>query len=1314
MGSPSLSKKEDMAAVNSIETIKTLDAQALERWIQTREAAGTGVAAICGVAPAQLHEQLPALRQQLRARGRVLLTLDASGILSSMRTLSQVIESYIQEVERLGLMDDAISEMLSWMQLQEQWQGVGQLDATSVSPSPLDAIGRLWQLLSQAAPAILLIFHPEHTTSHLREQIDYLARFYYSDPIAELAPEYSGQTRAQGMLVIVNATRQLPQALSLSTPIITLDVYEHVEQHVRDYVARPEVIARLIESTQGDLSRLDELIEDLGQNIHLLSRHRYLQLEGAEAALVDMLALASSPLEMTLAQRALLAQGFDEPLPVLVRTLMERALITRTIKTGALYLFIKDRQLGHSVVERMLPAQKVRHFDALCEAALQGNVEIGVNARAVRWALEANRLDLARRHGLLASQKLFAQGELQSALELLDALHEHLDAEDDAILLAQIHALQVEIASRLGRYRRALEYSQRLEAQATGTRGKAELVCRQARLWLRVNEYSKAIESLEISAKALRSAQTEDLILARVLILLGEACYDRGDHERSSQLADEVIALLDSLTTQSLVRTHEAVPTLIQARNLSGKVAIFFGNFKQAQLHFEQNLKDAVALGLSDERARARGNLGIVAMCIKDYDLALDCLKEAVAYQAASEIIPRARLLLNLGVIYQHRFEYEQALKSYLESMRVARQNEQARIYAISAYNLATLYRDIGALSRAERVMAHLLEDELTSQEATSKFWEWLLSLKINIAIQRGQFDKVIELSLESNAHDKENKDSRNPATILLIATAHLRLGDWSQARAHAELARSLEGFNSPLSQARDATFSAKLALLEGQLEQALELATLAVERWTSYGHFIEGMGAEQLMVEILIKQGRVPEANARLERLVRELEEHQLRIPKPLKHNTPPLHTFTELANLLRQQKLPIPTHLAPPSPNVIPIDHNDHAWRAWRKRYEGIVGQSPRLYQIFRVLDRVAASATPLLILGESGTGKELIAQATHDLSDRRKSAFIKVNCAAFVESLLMSELFGHEKGAFTGAVAQKIGRFELADGGTLFLDEIADISMQTQVALLRVLQEQEFERVGGTETLSVNVRLICATNKNLEEMVQRGEFRLDLYYRLKGMIIELPALRERREDIPLLIDAFTERFTRAHDQPKRYEPEVLRRLISYSWPGNVRELQNFVRSVLLFVEGSTVRSEHLQEMEDFFLGGSFQESISSMEEILAARQALHTHHLDESDHSAAPTIEATAEQLHGAVSSAASSEDLTDAMIRQILDQQISLHDIKKNLEVESIRRAILETDGNVTQAAKLLQMKRPRLSQIINATPELSELKDRLVQ
>ncbi|CAN0596161.1 unnamed protein product, partial [Laminaria digitata] len=180
---------------------------------------------------------------------------------------------------------------------------------------------------------------------------------------------------------------------------------------------------------------------------------------------------------------------------------------------------------------------------------------------------------------------------------------------------------------------------------------------------------------------------------------------------------------------------------------------------------------------------------------------------------------------------------------------------------------------------------------------------------------------------------------------------------------------------------------------------------------------------------------------------------------------------------------------------------DARDAAWLAWRERYSAIVGESPRLHQIFKVIDRVADSDTTMLLLGESGTGKELIAESIHAQSKRRNKPLIKVNCAAFVESLLMSELFGHEKGSFTGAGQQKIGRFELADGGTIFLDEIADITPQTQVALLRVLQERQFERVGGTETIDLDVRVVCATNKNLEEMVEEGTFRLDLYYRLKG---------------------------------------------------------------------------------------------------------------------------------------------------------------------------------------------------------------------
>ena len=1324
-----------MAAAQPMEALKALNSQAIHHWIEHREGQGAGLATICGVAPAQLYAQLPELRHLLRQRQRVLLTLDGAGVLCPQRTFSQVVEAYVQEVERLGAMTEDIGELLSWMHLQDRWRGLGQ-PQLEVPLSPLDTTGRLWQLLSQAAPAILLVFHPEQCSPHALEQLDYLARYYYSDPIAELAPEYGGQSRARGMIALISATRQLPVSLSVP-PSATLDVYEHAEHHVREYLTRPDVIARLIESTQGDLSRLDDLIVDLGQNIHLLSRHRYLQLEGAQSTLVDMLAMAEQPLEMALAQRALHAQQISQPLPALMRGLMESGLLARQVKTGAVYVMLRDRQLGQAIQDRMPSAQRARHFAALCEAALESGHDQDLE-RATRWALQGQRLDVVRRLGVQAAQQLLARGELQSALALLDQMVEALDSTLDEILLAQLIALQVELATRLGRYRRALEYSERLEDKVVGLKGRAELTCRQARLLMRVNEHALAIERLDALVGALRDEAPGSALLARALALLAEAAYDRGDHERSGLIAQEVAALLDALEQSVAASTRSRDLALaqlrLQSRNLSGKVAIFFGRFDEARALFAQNLQDAQRLDLSDEQARARGNLGVVAMCVKDYDEALVCLKDAVAYQPASEIIPRARLLLNLGVIYQHRFEYEQALKHYLEAMRVARQNEQARIYAISAYNLATLYRDIGALERAERVMAHLMQSPLSNEEVAPMLVTWALSLKINIAAQRGDFAQVIASAAELEIDSPRTKDARLATTAMMIALAYVERGDWASAREIMTQAAALDGYHSPLAQARQATVLARLAMLSGDLAQAEREALVAVSRWARYGHFLEGLHAELILTEILRLQGRAPEAHARLERLVRDLEDHQARIPAALRDGARHLWTVAQLVEQLRAASLPVPSALAPQSASGSPIlmERTEAAWRAWRRRYEAIVGDSPRLHQIFRVLDRVAASATPLLILGESGTGKELIAQATHERSDRSHGPFIKVNCAAFVENLLMSELFGHEKGAFTGAVAQKIGRFELADGGTLFLDEIADISMQTQVALLRVLQEQEFERVGGTQTLRVEVRLICATNKNLEEMVQRGEFRLDLYYRLKGMIIELPSLRERREDIPLLVESFTRRFTPQGLEPKRYEAEVMRRLIAYSWPGNVRELQNFVRSVLLFVEGDHVRLEHLREMEDFFLGGSFEPLTPSLEQMLPSRwswsqaaadptSGLATPGVASSDaltrphaQAASPGEPAGDSRVSSAQPRALEPQALTEAMIQQILNQEVCLHDLKKVLEVESIRRAILETDGNVTQAAKILQMKRPRLSQIINSTPELSSLKERLVQ
>jgi formate hydrogenlyase transcriptional activator len=237
----------------------------------------------------------------------------------------------------------------------------------------------------------------------------------------------------------------------------------------------------------------------------------------------------------------------------------------------------------------------------------------------------------------------------------------------------------------------------------------------------------------------------------------------------------------------------------------------------------------------------------------------------------------------------------------------------------------------------------------------------------------------------------------------------------------------------------------------------------------------------------------------------------------------------------------------------------------------FEEIVGESAVLKRALGQVELAAPAATTVLLLGETGTGKELFARAIHNLSPRRDRTFVKINCAAIPSGLLESELFGHEKGAFTGAINQKIGRFELADRGTLFLDEVGDIPLELQPKLLRVLQEQEFERLGGTRTQRVDVRVVAATNLDLSKLVAQRAFRNDLYYRLNVFPIQIPALRERHEDIPLLVRYFVQRFSRSLNKEVQYIPaDAMEALERYSWPGNVRELENLIERAVLLSPG------------------------------------------------------------------------------------------------------------------------------------------------
>jgi two-component system response regulator AtoC len=328
----------------------------------------------------------------------------------------------------------------------------------------------------------------------------------------------------------------------------------------------------------------------------------------------------------------------------------------------------------------------------------------------------------------------------------------------------------------------------------------------------------------------------------------------------------------------------------------------------------------------------------------------------------------------------------------------------------------------------------------------------------------------------------------------------------------------------------------------------------------------------------------------------------------------------------------------------------------RAGEGRF-GLVGRSATLEQLFSVIEKVADTPSTVLITGESGTGKELVARAMHEHSARRDGPFIRINCAAIPKTLIESELFGYDKGAFTGAVTQKPGRFELADRGTLFLDEIGEIPSEMQVKLLRVLQESEFERVGGIKTIKVDVRLVTATNRDLLREVQTGGFREDLFYRLNVVPIQLPPLRERKEDIPLLVTHFVTRFNeRLKKHIESVAPEALDKLTGHAWPGNIRELENVLERSILFAEGPVLRAADLPPE----LGGS---------------QAAPTPIAGTAAIPAAPTADEDAPKPEGS---------LKDLVKRET-----------ERVERELIQRALDETNGNVTQAARRLKISRKSL-------------------
>jgi transcriptional regulator with GAF, ATPase, and Fis domain/tetratricopeptide (TPR) repeat protein len=807
-------------------------------------------------------------------------------------------------------------------------------------------------------------------------------------------------------------------------------------------------------------------------------------------------------------------------------------------------------------------------------------------------------------------------------------------------------------------------------------------------------EFDAAAEPLEVARRLAGSAAET----AEVEGQLAELEYQRGAYAAARDWAEKALA---RATAAGALRIE------LHARNTLGKLALAHKDPAAAAELFEQNRIVASRAGLGHQEAQAHTNLGVAMLLRRDLPAAEQACKRAIEVATrASDTRDRAIATENLAVLAHLARDYRRALTHYHVAVGLLKRLGNRAMLGRVANNLGELYLSLGDRQRA-RALSDLAAHVSGGNGGPPLRTAQRLRLRGRIEAADGNVAQA-RASLESALLAFGALGDTRAAADAQLELAKLALADGDVARAR-EIIASLPVDDS-------VQRAAEVATVAADLERAAGGETLIASRRAT--ELAERSGDDEVLLPALVRWARALGDAGDLAHAARVLERAQ-EVEKKLTLSVPEeaLAAFQErparvemmqvqarLASTwaaTRHESVPPPRALAPKAraarleiaPSV------DPRFEKWRKRYPNLAGSSPAVANVLSMLDKVASSDTIVLVRGESGTGKELIAEAIHVNSPRAGKPIVKVNCAALVETLLLSELFGHEKGAFTGAQARKKGRFELADGGTIFLDEIGDISPATQVALLRVLQEREFERVGGTQPIRVDVRIVAATHRDLEKMVRDGTFREDLYYRLRGVTIEMPALRRRLGDLAELCARLLDRIADERgERPKVMSRAALELLASHRWPGNVRELENVLRSATLFADGEELVSADFAAFEGTF--------VSPDPEVASpARSERPVADLDGPTTSVHPALAATAGSatVAGTTTSVGAAwsdgPEIESLVYERVRAGATSLFEMKKQLERECIVRALEETGGNITRAASLLGMKRPRLSQLV---------------
>ncbi len=756
---------------------------------------------------------------------------------------------------------------------------------------------------------------------------------------------------------------------------------------------------------------------------------------------------------------------------------------------------------------------------------------------------------------------------------------------------------------------------------------------------------------------------TDDEERAAVSTNLAEALYASGDLDAAEAAA------------RGVLESTVGAETRLGARNVLGKLLLARAAWDVADVHFAEDACDAALGGHVVCEMRARVNRAIAILSRGNHDEARPMLMSVLEdAERRGELRAVGFALSNLAVLAIERHDYEDALDLIERTIGVRRRLGERLGYARDVTNLVELRLRLGRVAEAEEAL-RFGRHALGPGAPASRLAELALaSARVHLARGRTlEAEREVRAALAAAAHSTDGEklgESHRLAAMVAIE-------DGAIERARTALAGAAPNSKTPFALADLALVELMLAQAAGTADESLGARAVAAAREARDDELVRH--ALLTSAEVAWASGAAQQARALASQAAALRDERLSSLGARLAESFASRPDVARIASLERKLGL---VGAAPDVEMDGPSPSSAVGRRGARAGHTEYVGRHPLVRALLQNVAKVGPTEATVLIHGESGTGKEIIAEALHVRSPRGRGPLVKVNCAALVETLLISELFGHEKGSFTGAAARKIGRFERANGGTLFLDEIGDISERTQVALLRVLEERTIERVGGTHPMAVDVRIVCATNRDLRTLVAQGRFREDLYYRLSGMTVEVPALRDRLGDLPLLCEHLGAAIAAERgERPKRLSAEALDLFARHGWPGNVRELDNALRAVTLFADGDVISvgdcTEHVEALR-----------------VLAAEPPSSFRDV-EARHSEPPPV---ALRLVGPPGHGSTEEPVVGAAYRQIRGG-LSLQELKKRVERECIAKALADTGGNITKAAVVLGMKRPRLSQLV---------------